>query len=82
MTDPKPIVSFDDLSKQQKYRVRLWKAGKCVACTKDRGDSPYLRTCVRCAVKRRKKERKARNYKSKARPGQRGRTPLRPDGSV
>lgn len=75
-------MTFETLSKQQKYRVRLWMAGKCVKCRRDRGDSPYLRLCVRCREKDRKKERVQQGYKTKALPGERGRPPLRPDGAI
>lgn len=73
-------VTFDDLSKQQKYRVRLWREGRCVQCRRDRGDSPYLRLCVKCREKERRKERKKCGY-GKKKAGERGRPPLRPDGS-
>ena len=74
-------MNFDDLSKQQKYRVRLWQAGKCIRCRRDRGDSPYLRLCVKCREHERKLERKSQGYK-KSRPGERGRPPMRPDGAA
>ena len=73
-------MSFDDLSKQQKYRVRLYAAGKCINCREDRGDSPYLRLCVKCREAERKKERRAKGYKKQAQ-GERGRPPMRPDGA-
>lgn len=74
-------MNFDDLTKQQKYCVRLYREGKCIKCRKNRGDSPYLRLCVKCREADRKKDRRSLGYK-KQKPGERGRPPMRPDGSV
>lgn len=64
------------LSRQQIWRVRTYRDGRCINCGESRGDSPYKRFCVPCAIVARRRRQKRTGYKS-WRPGGTGMKPLR-----
>lgn len=60
--------------RQATWQKRMLEAGRCTRCGQPKGESPYSRTCVRCAAKRRDEQRRARGGGAWS-PGGMGRPP-------
>lgn len=61
--------------RQTKWKIKKYRNKRCINCGKLRGQSPYKRRCVKCAVRQRVKHGKAYNH-IPWKPGMRGRPPM------
>jgi hypothetical protein len=64
------------LDRRLKYKIAMYRRGRCVNCGKKRGDSLFKRLCTECGGNARLARRKRLGLKP-WKPGSPGRTPLR-----